>query len=184
MKLIKKKISDLKDHPLNEKTRRITSDALDKLEVSIDTLGTIQPIVWNERLDCICSGHQRVKAYKSKKIEEIDVWVVNLDEHDHCLAMYMLNNHFGEFDQDMLSNIVKSVKDTEDIEIDTLGFDENKIENFLKEDDIEGLPQEKFCSSIIFDNEEQKKAFTKLRTHFKDSSELAEFAVERLKTWT
>lgn len=184
MKLIKKKISELKDHSLNEKTRRITSEALGKLEVSIDTLGTIQPIVWNKRLDCICSGHQRVKAYKSKGVEEIDVWVVDLSEQDHCLAMYMLNNHFGEFDEDMLKNIIQSVDEAEGMEVDLLGFDENKIENFLKELGTESLQEERYCSSVIFDNAEQKKEFTQLRKKFRDSAELAELATNKLQLWT
>jgi len=184
MRLIKKKLSELKEHPLNDKTRKITSEALRKLGVSIDTLGTIQPVVWNKRLDCICSGHQRVKVYRSKKIEEIDVWVVDLNEHDHCLAMYTLNNHYGEFDEEVLGDIVKGVIEADSLEVDTLGIDEKKIENYLKESQSDDLLEERFCSTMIFDNAEQKKQFIEYRKKFRNSSELAELATEKLKSWT
>jgi len=184
MKLIRKSVNDLREHPLNEKTRGITSEAMDRLKVSIDNLGTIQPIVWNEKLDCICSGHQRVKAYKSQGVEEVDVWVVSLNEHDHCLAMYMLNNHFGEFDADMLGNIVRQVSEAESLSVEAMGFDENKINNFLKDFETESLPQEKFCSTIIFDDKEQKDRFKELRKQYRDSAELSELATRKLKQWT
>ena len=155
-----------------------------QLKVSIDTLGAIQPVVWNKQLDCICSGHQRVKAYVSQGLEEIDVWEVDLNEHDHVLAMYMLNNHFGEFDEDMLRAIVKNVEEAEGMEVDVLGFDENKIKNFLKDFETESLPQETYCSTIIFDDEKQKLLFTKLRKAYRDNAQLAEMATNTLEKWT
>lgn len=155
-----------------------------RLKVSIDTLGTIQPIVWNKQLECICSGHQRVKAYMSKGVEEIDVWEVDLNEHNHLLAMYMLNNHYGEFDTDMLKTIVKEVEEAEGLEIEGMGFDEKEIKNFLKDLDEDCLPQERFCSNVIFDDEGQKKQFTQLRKKFRDSAELSNMARGKLKQWT
>lgn len=157
---------------------------MNRLKVSLDTLGTIQPVVWNEKLDCICSGHQRVKAYRSQGVKEIDVWVVNLNEQDHCLAMFMLNNHYGEFDEDMLKTIVGNIQQAEDLDVDALGFDDKHINDFVKELDVSDLQEEKYCSTIIFDDEDQKKEFIKLRKKFKDSGELSDLATERLKQWT
>ena len=184
MQLIRKKTSSLKEHPLNPKTRRITKDAKDRLKISLEEFGTIQPVVWNKKLDCLVSGHQRVKLYKSKKQKEIDVWEVNLDEQDHALAMYALNNHYGEFDEDMLRAIIEEVKNTEELEVDAMGFEENEIKNFLKDLEIDSLPEERWCSTLILDTEQQKKEFMKLRKKFKDSSELADMAETKLKLWT
>ena len=120
----------------------------------------------------------------SKGVEEIDVWEVDLNEQDHVLAMYMLNNHYGEFEEDMLRSIVQEIQEAEELSIDCSGLDSKKIESFLSELETDSLQEEMFCSTIIFETENQKKKFNELRKKFKTTAKLAEMAETKLQQWT
>jgi len=91
------KISDLVEAPYNP--RVISDRAMVGLKASVDRFGYVVPLVWNERSGFLVSGHQRLKVLKAKKVEEVDVVVVDLDEVEEKALNLTMNNPSvrGEF---------------------------------------------------------------------------------------
>ena len=189
-RLQRKPVGDLRGHEINKSIRKIGKSAMGRLAVSIETFGCVQPIVWNERNDKVVSGHQRLSAYESKygKDYMVDVWVVDLDEDDHKMAMFTLNNHVGEFDGDMIRGILKSVEDADQIPIESTGFSNTEVDQLIGEIDsvepYEELTDNKSSSILLFENGAQKTEFESLRTKLRDSAELSTLATNTLKAWS
>jgi len=98
-KIVKKKVSELKEHPDNPKMRRIEDHTLRGLGTSIEHFGIVELIVWNKRFDRVVGGHQKLKILKKEKEKETDVIEVDLPEEEERALMLVLNNpHLrGEF---------------------------------------------------------------------------------------
>ena len=85
-----KKLSDMT--PAGYNPRDIRKEAIEGLGGSIDRFGVLVPIIWNKRSGNIVGGHQRFKVLQSKGVEETDVVVVDLDEHDEVALNITMNN--------------------------------------------------------------------------------------------
>jgi hypothetical protein len=87
----------LKPAPYNP--RKIDRAALAGLAKSMERFGVVQPIIWNERSGYIVGGHQRLKVLERKKVREVAVVVVDLDETEERALNVALNSpHLaGEF---------------------------------------------------------------------------------------
>jgi DNA modification methylase len=105
------KVADLKPAPYN--ARRIDAAALAGLEKSLERFGVVEPIVWNERSGYVIGGHQRLKVLRSKKIAEVDVVVVDLEEPDEKALNVALNSPAiaGEF-TDALQGLLDEIQAT------------------------------------------------------------------------
>jgi ParB-like chromosome segregation protein Spo0J len=127
-RITKMKISDIfVDEESN--ARDLDDERFKKLRESLNTFGNLQPIVVNEATNKLVGGHQRLKIL-SETSDEVDVWLVNLDEFQEQSASLALNNEVGEFDDNALSEIIKGF-DSEQVYL--TGFDDNLIEQITTE---------------------------------------------------
>lgn len=101
-------LSDLDPAPYNP--RKISKRAFRGLGSSIDTLGMLEPIIWNERSGQIVGGHQRYRALLDMGETETDVVVVDLDGHDEVALNIALNSKTvrGNFTGEVKSLLAKS----------------------------------------------------------------------------
>ena len=126
--VVKMKISEIYvDEESN--ARDLNEERFEKLRESLKTFGNLQPIVVNKSTNKLLGGHQRLKIL-SETQDEVDVWLVNLDEFQEQSASLALNNEVGEFDDEALSEIIKGF-DSEQVYL--TGFDDNLIEQITTE---------------------------------------------------
>jgi len=103
-------ISKLKTAEYNpRKALQKGDEEFEKLKNSIETLGIIDPIVWNERTGRVVGGHQRVTVCASMGINEIPCFVVDLDEAKEKQANLALNKIGGRFDQSKLEAVLQEL---------------------------------------------------------------------------
>ncbi|MBF0572026.1 MAG: ParB N-terminal domain-containing protein, partial [Candidatus Omnitrophica bacterium] len=50
----------------------------EKLKISINTFGYVEPLVWNSRTGNLVGGHQRLKILVEQGVQEVEVSVVDL----------------------------------------------------------------------------------------------------------
>lgn len=96
----KMRVADL--IPATYNPRKITKEAKQGLEASIERFGLLQSIVVNRRNNVVIGGHQRLAILQEKGVDEVDVILVDLDEKDEKAANLALNNKHiqGEFTTD------------------------------------------------------------------------------------
>ena len=148
---MKQPIVERKNVSLNELTpspynpRKISSEALEGLEASINRFGLVQEIVVNRRSMKIIGGHQRVEVLRRQGIDIIPVVFVDLDEQDEKALNLALNNpHIcGEFDLDRLEPLLREIEEIDESLYDDLRLDMLSLE-MLGEPDVpefEGLTE-------------------------------------------
>ena len=104
----------------------------ERLKLSIDEFGLVEPLVWNEVTGNLVGGHQRLKILLEQGVNEVEVSVVHLDlEHEKALNV-ALNKIQGEWDEDKLTKLFKELS-TSDINMALTGFGEEEIEELIKD---------------------------------------------------
>ena len=127
MKIIRKKISELKEAPYNP--RKISKSELEKLKNSIDKWGYVEPIIWNQRTGFVVGGNQRLKVLKEMGFQEVNVVVVDLSPEEEKALNLALNKISGDWDMDKLEEIIKEI--TKGGLAEFSGFDEKEIREIL-----------------------------------------------------
>lgn len=105
MKIVERKISELKPLPYNP--RIMTIKQYEDLKVSLKKFGCVDPIIVNKHqdgMDNIVGGHQRVKVWAELGHETIPTVEVYLDPEQEREICLRLNRNVGSWDWDMLSN--------------------------------------------------------------------------------
>jgi DNA modification methylase len=134
MRIERKKINELKEFPGNP--RIIDLRTFEKLKRSIHEFGYVEPLVWNEATGHVVGGNQRLKALKSLGIDEVEVVVVNLSEAQEKILNLALNRIQGEWDYNLLKEILIDIENLEG-DLDLTGFTDEELELFLR--DVEEL---------------------------------------------
>ena len=109
--------------------RKVDDKKLDILRKSIAEYGNLQPIVVNHRTSQLISGHQRLKIISETK-DEVEVWLIDVDEFSEKAASIALNNEVATFDDEALADILSEI-DEEKYEL--TGFDEAEIARITTE---------------------------------------------------
>lgn len=103
----KREISELKEAEYNP--RKLTDKQREDLEQSLDEYGAVVPVVVNvgSRENVLIGGHQRVKIYREKGMEEIEVRVPSreLSEIEEKNLNLRLNKNTGSWDWDKLEEM-------------------------------------------------------------------------------
>lgn len=128
---------DLKLDPKNPRT--ISAHEFESLQRSIDQFGFVEPCVVNKRNMVVVGGHQRLRAASALGIDRVPVVWVDLDEkHQHALNI-ALNKISGEFDKDVLAELILELDDEL---LSLTGFDESELESLQADPfDDEGEPK-------------------------------------------
>ena len=104
------------------KELKVGSPAYERLKKSIDTFGSVEPLVWNKRSGNLVSGHQRLKILKARGDRAVDVSVVDLDDEREKLLNLTLNQHAGEWDNAQLADLLRDLAGIDGIDLDLSGF--------------------------------------------------------------
>lgn len=128
--------SEIKNADYNP--RVISDQARKKLKAGLESLGLLQPLVWNEKTGNLVGGHQRLSILDDllgkgkKKVDyTLDVAAVQLTVAQEHEANILLNNPeaMGQWDVAKLDEALR----TEGVRIEATGFDMADIYNVLGE---------------------------------------------------
>lgn len=102
-----------------------------KLVRSLNTFGCVEPLVWNQRSGYLVGGHQRFKVMLARGDTEVDVSVVDLPPDQERALNIALNKISGDWDLDLLSDLLAELNDSPDINVELTGFDLPEIEELV-----------------------------------------------------
>lgn len=103
----------------------------EKLRVSINTFGYVEPLVWNQRTGNLVGGHQRFKILAEQGLSEVEVSVVDLNFDKEKALNLALNKISGHWDEDKLSDLLRDLSENSEIDATLSGFDLAEISEVL-----------------------------------------------------
>ena len=142
------KVKDLK--PAGYNPRKISPEKLAALKKSMEEFGDLSGIVFNVRTQTIIGGHQRIKnmdpSWKIIKKPQTDKTgttaagyvetphgrltyrEVDWPEEKEKMANIAANKHGGEFDDDLLKELLDNMKLADpELDIELIGFDDDEM---------------------------------------------------------
>lgn len=143
MKIVKKKITDLK--PAKYNPRRISEAAKRGLSASMQRFGCVDPIIWNRHTDTVVGGHQRLEILVSQGIEQIECVEVDLDPQEEKALNVALNSEKlqGEWDLPALQEVLGELHGFEGLLFEELlplseeiFKDRNEVEEVVEESQL------------------------------------------------
>src|SRR3990167_117417 len=102
-------VAKLNPAPYNP--RKISDDAMARLEKSIETWGLVDPLICNKRTGTLIGGHQRLKVLRKRGIAAAECVVVDLPLSREKALNVALNNQkmAGEYDFTMLADLLQEI---------------------------------------------------------------------------
>lgn len=146
MKIIYKKITDLKEYSGNAKIH--TDEQIEQIMKSIQNVGFLDPIGIDED-GMIIEGHGRYYAAQKLNMEEVPcIELIGLTETQkkaYILAHNKLTMNTGN-DFDKLSKELNSLKELEFTDFNSIGFSLDEVETYTEEIDYDDILLEEFKS--------------------------------------
>ena len=146
VKTQKFKLDELNPAKYNPRKKLKPGDKeFEKLKKSIQNFGYVELIVVNvANKNTVISGHQRLSVLKYLGETEAECVVVELNETDEKALNIAMNKVTGEWDEQMLIDLITELKDA-DYDLDFTGFDAPEVDTLLsavhdknvKEDDFD-----------------------------------------------
>ena len=126
------KLKDLNPAKYNPRKKLKPGDKeFEKLKKSIENFGYVELIVVNvANHNTVISGHQRLSVLKHIGEEEVECVVVELNENDEKALNVAMNKVSGEWDQDLLADLLADLKDA-DYNMDLTGFDPPEMDELF-----------------------------------------------------
>ena len=144
MKIVKKKIDDLKPADYNPRKNLKPGDKeYEKLKKSIKEFGYVEPVIYNKRTGIVVGGHQRLKVLKDLGYEEIDCVIVDLDEAKEKALNIALNKISGEWNNNLLADLLKEL-DQEGFDVTLTGFDLDESKELFGKGSLENVHEDNF----------------------------------------
>ena len=137
-------VSDLKPAEYNPRKKLKPGDKeYKKIKNSIEEFGFADPLVVNKDMT-IVGGHQRLSVAVDLGYTEVPCAVVDVDKTREKALNIALNKITGEWDEQMLIDLITELKDA-DYDLDFTGFDAPEVDTLLsavhdknvKEDDFD-----------------------------------------------
>jgi len=161
-------IDELRPDPANP--RRIADEELDSLTRSMRKYGLVQPIVARKEDSVVIGGHQRLVAARRLGMDTVPVIYIDLSEEDAHLLNLALNRISGDWDEQLLAQLLTDLKADIDLDLTLSGFSEDELKDLLRSLDA----QEKRERPESFDLDEALEATRKPRTKPGDLWQLGE----------
>jgi DNA modification methylase len=163
MQLRRVAIAALKPAPYNPRVDLTPGHpTFEKLRLSIDTFGTVEPIVWNRRTGHVVGGHQRLSVLKHLGHTHVDVVVVDLDLPQEKTLNLALNRIVGEWDEGKLAELLKDLLADPSLDIGLTGFDSAEIDHVLANvTTTDGLAHDDAAFDVAANLQTAKPAVTK-----------------------
>ena len=126
----RRRIEDLNPAVYNpRKALQPGDEEYERLKVSIETFGYVDPIIVNAD-GTVIGGHQRLTVLTDLGYTEADVAVVDLSKNDEKALNIALNKIAGEWDDEKLAAIFHDLQ-VEDYDLTLTGFDDEDISDIL-----------------------------------------------------
>lgn len=126
----------------------------EKLKRSITEFGYVEPIIFNKTTGNVVGGHQRLKVLKDLGYIEVDCVVVELDEKKEKALNVALNKISGEWDEELLSALLKDLDDS-GFDLTLTGFDLTEARELFGSGSIENVRDDEFDAEKESENIEQ-----------------------------
>jgi DNA modification methylase len=117
--------------------RRITEAQMDALVRSLEEFGCVDPIIVNAD-GTVIGGHQRVKAAERLGLSSLPAIRVDLDPERERLLNVALNNISGEWDEELLADLLADLS-AMDADLALTGFSDEELARYLGGGGTEGL---------------------------------------------
>lgn len=114
----------------------------EKLKVSINTFGYVEPLVWNARTGNLVGGHQRFKILLEQGHKEVEVSIVDLDLEKEKTLNLALNKIQGDWDDEKLGLLLKELIQNPNFDNLLTGFDMPEISQIF--DRLEEITEDNF----------------------------------------
>jgi DNA modification methylase len=122
-------IDSLRPDPANP--RRIAERELEALTRSISEFGLVDPVLARRETRVVIGGHQRLLAARKLGLETVPVILLDLTEEKARLLNIALNRIGGEFDTELLGQLLASLGEAPDLDLTLSGFDSKEIDDLL-----------------------------------------------------
>jgi hypothetical protein len=182
-------LSTLKPAPYNP--RKISDDAMGRLEKSVKEWGIVDPLIVNKATGyTIIGGHQRFKVLQKQGAQTADCVVLDLPPAKEKALNIALNNQkmAGEYEFSTLADILQEIDTGEFSVPDLTGFSEEDLESIAtwatSPDHTPDDPNTEWEGMPEFKNEEVEKAYKSLIVHFQTEESFDEFAKKTDQTIT
>ena len=160
MQIEKRDVSELKAATYNPRKDLKPGDAeYEKLKRSIQEFGYVEPVIWNKRTGVVVGGHQRLKVMKDLGFTEVDCVVVDLDESKEKALNIALNKISGEWDTDLLTNLLKDL-DGSGYDITLTGFDLAEAQELFGSGSMENVHEDDFDTESALNETTEPKTKT------------------------
>jgi hypothetical protein len=130
------KIEVSKLNPAKYNPRKINDRQLSGLKESLKKFGFVDPVIVNKRNMVIVGGHQRCKAAEELGMDKVPVTFVDLSPSEEKALNVSLNSPTisGEYDMDILPELLNEIEDTEPLLFDTLNMEDFVLPTIIPED--------------------------------------------------
>ncbi len=129
MEIKKMTVSDLQVAPYNPRIEITPGmDEYEKLKASIRTFDLVEPIVFNQQINHVVGGHQRLVVVKELGIEELDVSAIDLSLKREKVLNVALNKGTGLWDDKKLYMLLN---DFSSDDIDLSGFSDYEVKELI-----------------------------------------------------
>jgi DNA modification methylase len=125
-------------HPDPTNPRRISAKELEALTRSIREFGLIDPVICRRETRAVIGGHQRLLAARKLGLKTVPVIFLDLSDAKAKLLNIALNKISGEFDEELLGQLLASLNDSPDLDLSLSGFDDKEIDLLLKGLEVRG----------------------------------------------
>jgi DNA modification methylase len=127
------KIADLIPAEYNPRKELKPGDKeYEKIKRSIEEFGYVDPVIVNKDMTII-GGHQRVTVLKDLGYDKIDCVLVDMDKNKEKALNIALNKITGEWNKELLADLIAELQNQEDIDIDITGFEPPEIEQLMNQ---------------------------------------------------
>jgi len=128
MEIVKVNLLEFEPAEYNPRKNLQPGDAeYEKLKLSIQEFGFLEPLVVNKRTKHIISGHQRYKILRAQGIAEAEVVIVDFSPEKEKAANLALNKVRGDWDREKLAALLDELTKIPDFSIGITGFDTLEI---------------------------------------------------------
>ena len=139
--------SRIANAPYNPRT--IDSDARERLQRNLKSVGLVAPSTWNERTGNLVGGHQRQAALDALEGTEdywLDVAAVDLDPVVEREQNVFLNNRHAQGDWDMA--LLAEMMTADDIDVTAAGFSPIELQVLLEDEGVTMFDDESGIAAI------------------------------------
>ena len=124
-------VGKLKPAPYNP--RKIDSDEMERLKLSLKTYGIVDPVIVQKSSGLVIGGHQRLTAAKALGWATVPVVYLDIDDTKAKALNLALNRISGEWDFPKLKDLMVEI-DTGGINMEITGFPLDEIEQIFAYD--------------------------------------------------